>query len=332
MGYRYAIVGSGRQGTAAGYDMARWGRAERVIMADINPVAAQNAADRINRMIGLSIAEARHVDVTDLRSVRKILGGVDSFLSAAPYYYNLGLTQAAIEIQSSMADLGGNTELTRPPFNYSLTFHIAGLTNEYAEPAIFLRDWKIQQIEPMTELENIEFPQPIGRLEAFVTSGGTSTMPWTFEGKLRTLQNLTLRYPGHYQQLRAFWDLGLWSQEPIQVGDQSITPRQVFHALFEPKVARAQDKDMVIVRVKAIGTKDGRPAEALVECLDYYDEATDFTAMERTTGWSAALVTEMAAQGKTPRGAGGVEGFVPAQAFVGGMRLRGLNITESITA
>ncbi len=96
-----------------------------------------------------------------------------------------------------------------------LTFHIAGLTNEYAEPAIFLRDWELTAVEPMTELELVEFPAPVGTLEAFVTSGGTSSMPFTYQGKLRTLQNLTLRWPGHYQQLRAYWELGLWSLEPL---------------------------------------------------------------------------------------------------------------------
>ena len=90
---------------------------------------------------------------------------------------------------------------------------------------MFLRDGKIIQVEPMTELETIDFPEPIGRLEAFVTGGGTDTMPWTFAGKLRTLQNLTLRYPGHFAQLRAYYDLGLWSLDPVQIGAQEIIPR-----------------------------------------------------------------------------------------------------------
>jgi lysine 6-dehydrogenase len=367
--------------------MARCGQAAQVIVADKDLDVAQRAAERINRLVGQPIAEARRVEVTDPLSVRQALQGVDAFLSAVPYYYNLELTRAAIAMKASMADLGGNTDIARqqhtfdaearaagisiipdcgqvpglgtslcvyamslldeavdvymwdggipqqprPPFNYLLTFHIAGLTNEYAEPAIFLRDWKIQEIEPMTELETVDFPEPIGRLEAFVAGGGTSSMPWTYAGKLRTLQNLTLRHPGHYTQLRAFWDLGLWSQEPIQVGGQKVAPRDVFHALFEPKVVFPGDKDLVIVRVKALGTKNGRPAEALVELIDYYDEATGFTAMERATGWSAAIVTEMAARGATPRGAGGVESMAPAAAFVAALRHRGLNVTEKLS-
>lgn len=385
MTHTYAILGAGRQGTAAGYDLARWGDASRVIMADRDLEIAQRAAGRINDLLERSIAEARAVDVADAGSIRQLLAGVDAFLSAVPYYYNLELSRMALEAGASMADLGGNTDIARqqhalsaaaqaagisiipdcgqvpglgtslcvfamalldqtsdvwmwdgglpqnpqPPFNYLLTFHIAGLTNEYAEPAVFLREGKITVVEPMTELELIEFPAPIGRLEAFVTGGGTSTMPWTFAGRLRTLQNLTLRYPGHFSQLRAYWDLGLWNQDPVRIAGGEVSPRAVFHALFEPKVVFPEARDLVIVRIKAAGQKDGRPAAALVELIDFYDEVTGFTAMERTTGWSAAIVVAMMARGLTPRGAGGVESFVPAEAFVAELRRRGFEITVS---
>lgn len=387
MPYTYAVIGAGRQGTAAGYDMARWGDARQIRMADLDLAVAHQSAERINRLVGKEIAAAYQLDVRRPSAVAAFLDGVDAFLSAVPYYYNLVITQAAILARASMADLGGNTQIARqqhtyneqarqagisiipdcgqvpgvgtslsvyamslldetidvhmwdgglpqnprPPFNYLLTFNIAGLTNEYAEPAIFLRDWKVTTVEPMTELEIVDFPPPIGRLEAFVAGGGTSTMPWTFEGKVRTLQNLTLRYPGHLAQLRAFWDLGLWSLEPVQVGEGQVVPRDVFHALFEPKVVFPADKDLVIVRVKASGQKASRPAEALVELIDYFDETTGFTAMERATGWCAAIVVEMAAQGLTPRGAGGVESFVPVAPYVERLRQHGLDVKESLT-
>jgi len=50
------------------------------------------------------------------------------------------------------------------------------------------------------ELEELDFPPQLGRLEAAVTSGGLSTAPWTFEGKIERLENKTLRYPGHWAQ------------------------------------------------------------------------------------------------------------------------------------
>jgi len=151
-----------------------------------------------------------------------------------------------------------------------------------------------------------------------------------FEGRLQTLQNKTLRYPGHYAQLRAFYDLGLWDLTPIRVGDVKVVPRDVFHALFEPKVTFPGDKDMVVLRVKAVGKKDGHDAEAVLELIDYFDEETGFTAMERCTGWSAAIVAEMMARGEIPPGAGGVETQVPARPFVEQLRQRGIEVAERV--
>jgi lysine 6-dehydrogenase len=387
MPYTYAVLGAGRQGIAAAYDMARWGDARRVILADRDLEIARRAAERVDRLVGKGIAEPAHLDVTDPKAVEQLLTGVDACLSAVPYMYNLDVTRAAISARAHMCDLGGNIDIARqqhaldaearkagvsiipncgdvpgmgtslmvfaielldealdvymwdggipqeprPPFNYLLTFNIAGLTNEYAEPAVFLRDWKVTAVQPMSELETVQFPEAIGTLEAFVTGGGTDTMAWTFEGRLRTLQNKTLRHPGQFAQLRAFYDLGLWDLEPVRAGAVEVVPRDVFHALFEPKVTFLGDKDIVIVRVKAVGKKDGRDAEAIVEVIDYFDEATGFTAMERCTGWSAAIVAEMMAGGQTPCGAGGVETQVPARPFVEGLRRRGIDVTERVT-
>jgi lysine 6-dehydrogenase len=383
----YTVLGAGRQGTAAAYDLVRWGGASKVILADRDIEIAQQAALRVNHSWGGSFVEPKFVDVRDMSSVEEVMKGSVACLSAVPYYYNLEITRIALELGVNVCDLGGHIGIARqqhaldaqakqasisiipncgqvpgmgtslcvyaielldeaidvymwdgglpqeprPPFNYLLTFNIAGLTNEYAEPGVFLRNWKITEVQPMTELESVEFPAPIGKLEAFVTGGGTDTMPWTYEGKLRTLQNLTLRYPGNYSQLRAFYDLGLWRLDPIQVGGKDIVPRDVFHTLFEPYVTYTCDKDVVIVRVKAIGKKDGRDAEALVEVIDTFDIETGFTAMERSTGWSAAIVTEMMANNQTPRGAGGVEKMVPARLYVDELNKRGIQVTQELT-
>jgi lysine 6-dehydrogenase len=65
--------------------------------------------------------------------------------------------------------------------------------------------------------------------------------------------------------------------------------------------------------------------------IDYFDEATGFTSMERGTGWSAAIVAEMMARGQTPRGAGGVETMAPAGPFVEQLLQRGISVTTRIT-
>jgi len=389
--HTYAVVGAGRQGTAAAYDMARFGDAARVKIADADEAAARRAATRVNGLLGRIVAEPFVVDVGDRTTLRTFLDDVDSFLSAVPYWHNPGIARVAIEARASMTDLGGNTDLVReqlllspeaeaagvamipdcgqvpgmgtslsvyamslldevdevtfwdggnplhprPPFNYILTFNIAGLTNEYYGVAHFIRDGHRVEVPTFREedYETVDFPEPIGRMEAFVAGGGTSTMPWTFEGTLRTLWNKTLRWPGHFAEWKAYMDAGLLETEPIDVGGVRVVPRDVLHELLDPKIrAQPGEPDLVIVRVLARGRKDGRPAEALVELIDRYDEATGFTAMERTTGWDGSLKAILNARGVTPRGAHPAELAVPGLLYAEELRRRGFSLTESVSA
>ena len=390
MSFTYAVVGAGRQGTAAAYDMARFGDAARVKVADADEAAARRAAGRVNDLLGREIVEPFVVDVANRAALRAFLDDVDSFLSAVPYWHNPAIARVAIDARASMTDLGGNTDLVReqlllspeaeaagiamipdcgqvpgmgtsltvhamslldetdevtfwdggnplhprPPFNYILTFNIAGLTNEYHGVAHFLRDGRRVEVPTFREedYETVDFPAPIGRMEAFVAGGGTSTMPWTFEGRLRTLWNKTLRWPGHFAAWKAYMDAGLLETEPIDVGGVPVVPRDVLHELLDPKIrARPGEPDLVIVRVLARGRKDGRPAEALVELIDRYDEATGFTAMERTTGWDGSLKAILNARGVTPRGAHPAEVAVPGPLYAEELRRRGFSLTEEVT-
>ncbi len=386
MGYRYAVVGAGRQGIASAYDLAKFGEADEVLLVDIDGDVAKKAAERVNNLIGRKITKGVRADVSDRSVISQVLRGIDSFVSAVPYKFNLGLTKVAIEIKANMCDMGGHTGVVKkqleldfrareagisivpdcgmgpgmnislavyamslldkprevyiwdgglpqnpePPWNYKLTFNIGGLTNEYYGNAYFLRDGRVVEIPCFEGYEIVEFPPPLGKLEAFVTSGGLSTMPWTFEGKLERLENRTLRYIGHHAQFKAFSDLGLLELEPIKVGDIEVVPRDVFHALLEPKIYDPHVKDVGIIRVKCVGEKDGKEAEAVVELIDYYDENTGFTAMQRLTGWHASIVAILAAQGRIEKGVIPVELAVPSDVIVEEAKKRGFDIKVEV--
>lgn len=383
----YGVLGAGRQGTAAAYDMAKFGNARKVVLGDIDLKQAKRAANRVNRLCGREVAEGVRVDVRRTAQIKRFLTGVDAFLSAVPYYYNLEVAKRAIRARASMCDLGGNTGIVRkqlmldreaadagisivpdcgldpgmgaslacygmdlldapqevyiwcgglpqnprPPFNYLLTFNFDGLANEYSGVAVCLREGGISEVPCFEELEIVEFPPPLGRLEAFTTSGGTSTCPWTFKGKLKVFQNKTLRYPGSFAQLKTMKDLDLFSDREIKIDGTKVVPRRVLQALFEPKVRLPGEKDVVALRVKCIGEKNKQAAEVVLEIMDYYDDTTGFTAMERTTGWHASIVAIMMAQGETPRGAKTVEIAVSGQSFVTELKRRGITLTERVS-
>jgi lysine 6-dehydrogenase len=226
---------------------------------------------------------------------------------------------------------GGLPQDPKPPWNYALTFNIGGLTNEYFGHAYFLREGRITEVPCFEGYEELDFPLPLGRLEAFVTSGGLSTMPWTFLGKLDRLENKTLRYPGHWAQFRSFAQLGLLESDPVEVGDLLVKPQDVLHTLLEPKIVDPDVRDICIIRVKVMGEKERTPTEAVVELIDNYDEKTGFSAMQRLTGWHASIVAILETQNKIRCGVIPVE-TVSADAMVKEAKRRGFSIKKQVTS
>jgi lysine 6-dehydrogenase len=204
-----------------------------------------------------------------------------------------------------------------------MTFHINGLTNEMDGKAVYIRNGELAKVDTLTEPEMIDFP-PLGLLEAEVSSGGTSTAPWTFLGRLRTYENKVLRFPGHYEWLRAFKTLGLFSEEPVEVDGQTVIPRHVYHTLLEPKISAPEIRDICVVRVIGKGLKDGKPAAVTIDLVDRYDEATGFTGMERLTGWHCSIMLILQVQGAVPAGVHPVETAVPAKQFMDALCERGI--------
>ncbi|MHA2173480.1 MAG: saccharopine dehydrogenase family protein [Candidatus Hodarchaeales archaeon] len=383
----FAILGSGRQGTAAAYDIAKFGKPDSIIIGDISEDLAHKAATRVNELLDVEIVRAKQVDVTDNENLTRFLADIDTVISAVPYYYNLQITRAAIASKTNMCDLGGNTDLVleqlalnsqaeeadisiipdcgqvpgmgttlcvyamslldkpeevfmwdgglpqipRPPFNYLLTFNIEGLINEYYGTTEFLRDGEIVEVPCFIEREDIVFPPPVGRLEAFTTAGGTSTAPRTFKGELKTYQNKTVRHPEHYSQLKTMNDLGLFDPDEIELSNAKIAPRAMLAKLLEPKVTFPDDKDVVVIRVKCLGEKEGKHAQSQVDLMDFYDETTGFTAMERTTGWDISIVAIMMADGQAKKGAVPLELAISSSEFVKKLQQRGITVSEQVS-
>ncbi|MFT7618740.1 MAG: lysine 6-dehydrogenase, partial [Planctomycetota bacterium] len=144
--------------------------------------------------------------------------------------------------------VGGLPQNPRWPMNYRLFFSVGGLINEYIEPCRVIRGGEKITVPGLSELENLEFPAPFGQLEAFQTSGGTSTLIDTFHGKVEELTYKTIRYLGHNEQVRLLNDLGFFDSKPIETRAGAMSPRLVTEALFEKNLGEKVD-DVVLVRM-----------------------------------------------------------------------------------
>lgn len=383
----FAVLGAGKQGTAAAYDFLRFANPKAVWMADASEEAAKHAAGRLRQLVPEKAdrIHAAQVDATDHMALVDFLRPVGTLLSAVPWHMHPRVAKAAIEAGTNMCDLGGNTgvglkvlaldeearkagvtlvpdcglapglvntlavygmegmdsvrevqlrcgglpQKPRPPLDYKLVFAISGLTVEYFGKAHVVRDGKVVEVDTFTELEELDFPQPVGHCEAFVTSGGASTAPLTFEGRVEKYEYKTVRYPGHYAKLKTIKELGLLELEPVTVGGVKVVPRDLFHTVAAPKIDFPEDRDLVVVRATITGMKDGKRTIRRFDILDYHDEATGFSAMERTTGFSAAIVCEMVAEGRVEKGAHALEQAIPGGGFVERFVKRGIPFVET---
>jgi lysine 6-dehydrogenase len=236
--------------------------------------------------------------------------------------------------------VGGLPERPTPPFHYQLVFSVEGLINEYVEPARILRKGKLTTIDPLTEPEDFHIAG-FSPLVAFHTSGGTSTLPETFEGQVGECFEKTLRYPGHYDLLCELKELGLFSSEKMKFGNAELAPRAMMSRIFEGKFA-SKGPDVCIMRLEAHESVNRPGARGLlggrlqgrVACftmVDHYDPKTDMSAMMRTTALPASIVVQMLASGAISKRGGVLQELdVPADLFLDEVEKRGIKIEYSI--
>lgn len=390
MGYRYVILGAGRQGRAAAYDMAQWGDADTVTLADVSLPFAERSVERLRTLLPdrRALFIAKSVDVKNRGALVHLLRSAQVVMSAVPYPFNPEVTRAAIEARVHMCDLGGDTDAVqaqlkqdesarkagvtiipdcglapgmnnlfaaygieqldrtesveircgglpqtpRPPLGYRLVFNLAGMFNNYFGRAFVLRNSRVTEIESFSDLESIDLPEPLGRCEAFVTAGATSTCPWTFEGKIQSYNYKTVRYPGHYEKVKLLLDLGLLDPKPVTIRGAEVAPRDLTVQVVGDRIAFPDDRDLAVLRVVCIGEKNGRRTRVQLDLLDFYDEATGFSAMERTTGFFVSIIAIMQARGEIKEtGVVPLERSVPTRPFLEALRRRGFSIQETVS-
>ena len=250
----------------------------------------------------------------------------------APGMVNI-LAQHGIEqmdkVRSVKIFVGGLPQHPEPPLNYQIVYSLEGVLDYYTTLSWVLRDAKRTRVKALSEIEEVSFSEPVGKLEAFHTAGGLSTMPFRYEGQIPTMEYKTLRYPGHAHIMEAIRDLGLLELTPVDVKGTRVIPRDLFVATVGPRLTKPKGHDLLALRVIVQGSKAGTAKTVGFELVDYYDEAHHISAMMRTTGYSLSITGQMQARGEiTPPGVHTPDESVNAASYIAELAKRGVNIRQ----
>ena len=230
---------------------------------------------------------------------------------------------------------GGLPTEPRGPLDYELIFNVYGLINEYFGRAQVLRDGELAELDTFTELEDVAIDFARHGLtqrdcEAFITSGGLSTTPWTFAGRIGELDYKTVRYRGHHERFKLLVDLGLLDEDAVDVvpsrddlAPARVAPRDVLAGCLERTLTYPDTVDLAFLRCTATATSG---ATLELEMFDVRDEATGFTAMERTTAYSATACLVGVPAGKVTVGGGPIETAVDSAWYLDALAERGIEV------
>lgn len=234
------------------------------------------------------------------------------------------------KVQTVCIMVGGLPEKPVPPLGYVITWSLESLIDEYIRKARIVEEGEIVEVEALSGLEEVEFPN-VGRLEAFYTDG-LRTLPYTVRN-VNVMWEKTLRYPGHASKIKLLKALGFFEEKQINVEGVSISPRKLTVRLLGQKLWKPEVKDIVVLKVEISGVKNDEQTRHVYHLLDRYDEKREITAMARTTAYPASIIAQLMLK-KTVK----EKGVVPPERlgmseeffsmFLNELEKRGIKITE----
>lgn len=226
--------------------------------------------------------------------------------------------------------VGGIPVHPEPPLQYNHVFSLDGVFDHYTDPSHVLRNGKLLEVPSLSEIEHVEFEE-FGELEAFHTSGGTSTMTETFSD-VDNLEYKTLRYKGHAEKFQLLVDLGFTDRKKtVEVEGQKVKTRDVLREVLTPITELGDKEDAVVLRITVSGTKNNEDITFTYNMVTKKDRQSGVTAMARATAFTISVVAQMIGSGLIDkRGSYPPELIVPGDAYIREMRKRGVEIKETV--
>jgi saccharopine dehydrogenase-like NADP-dependent oxidoreductase len=242
-------------------------------------------------------AHTHYLDLTeDIASTRRVkelaadaktafipqCGLAPGFVSIAAF----DLAKRFEALDSVRLRVGALPQFPSNALNYNLTWSTDGVINEYCEPCEAIVNGVRREVAPLEGLE--EFSLDGVTYEAFNTSGGLGTLCDTLEGKVRTLDYRTIRYPGHAMIMRALLN-------DLRLRDR----RDVLKDILENAVPTTL-QDVVIIFVTVSGRNDGKLMQETYANKIYSRDVSGkaLTAIQVTTASAICTMLDLLVAGE----------------------------------
>jgi len=214
-----------------------------------------------------------------------------------------------------------------PPFNFRISWSAERVIDDYTNPARLIENGSVVEVDALSRKETIHFDaEPFESMEAFCTQGGLSTLTDTLSGRLTELDHKTVQWPGHVDQMRFIFGLGLGEDRKIGVRTH-LTYRDILVRRMRDRLA-GDYEDAVLMRVFVRGEQGGDPTTHAYEMIERYDDGIHTSAMMRCTAIPTVVTALLLARegDVTGGGANVPEEVVPRETFLKTVTERGLDL------
>lgn len=180
--------------------------------------------------------------------------------------------------------VGGLPIRPEEPFFHSVNWSISDFVEEYLRPARIIRDGRVISVNPLEKIGRVTIRGI--EYEWFYTDGLRTLLRTV---RARDMSEKTLRYPRHLERMRFLRDIGLLSNDRIEIGGNRISCKEIVVAVLRRTMYKPDMRDRLVLYVIVEG--DGKKFEAYME--EEYDTSIGLSAMAKATGFTNAILSEM---------------------------------------
>lgn len=198
----------------------------------------------------------------------------------------LGYHQQQADVEEYECLFGSLPTTVKPPLYHQDYYPVREVLGEYLHPVTTIEQGATTIHAPLVDAEQIEFPE-LGTLEA-VYFNGLGSLQHTMRSKVRKMSHKMLRFPQHLDYIRSLNASGFLSDKLLHLDDKtSLHPIDITAQLLTPFMRfEKNESDWIAMRI-TIRTSQECYVYHLLDC---YDDATQFSAMSRTTGYTCTSI------------------------------------------